>query len=49
MFFVLIVCLYAQSDVRQFCTFPETMANLAPGGLRGGWMLEETDAVTGVS
>ena len=31
------------------CTFPETMANLAPGGLRGGWMLEETDAVTGVS
>ena len=31
------------------CTFPETMANLAPGGLRGGWMLEETDAITGVS
>ena len=25
------------------------MANLAPGGLRGGWMLEETDAITGVS
>ena len=35
--------------LNNMANFPDTMAAIAPGGLRGRWMLEETDAVTGVS